>query len=157
RFCLAITSNPQDAQDALQNTMVKVLRALPGEERRIKLKPWLYRIARNEAVEVLRRRRDGEQLDGERLSLSTLADTAEARERLRSLLDDLEELPERQRAVLLMRELCGLDFAAIGAAYETSAAAARQTLYEARLSLRELEEGRGRKCTEVRREISDAD
>ena len=33
RFCLAILGNPQDAQDALQNTMVKALRALPGEER----------------------------------------------------------------------------------------------------------------------------
>ena len=34
RYCLAIVGNPQDAQDALQNTMVKVLRSLPGEERR---------------------------------------------------------------------------------------------------------------------------
>ena len=60
RFCLAMVGNPQDAQDALQNTMVKVLRALPGEKREIRLKPWLYRIARNESVETLRRRHDSD-------------------------------------------------------------------------------------------------
>src|SRR5689334_18528700 len=51
RYCLALVGNPQDAQDALQNSMVKVLRALPGETRRIVLKPWLYRIAHNESLE----------------------------------------------------------------------------------------------------------
>src|SRR4051794_3170878 len=65
RFCLAIAGDPQDAQDALQNTMVKILRALPGEERRIELKPWLYRIAHNESIEVLRRRRPTVELDSE--------------------------------------------------------------------------------------------
>ena len=64
RFCLAMVGNTSDAQDALQNTMVKVLRALPGEDRQIALKPWLYRIARNEAVETLRRRPD--QVEPER-------------------------------------------------------------------------------------------
>jgi DNA-directed RNA polymerase specialized sigma24 family protein len=43
--------------------MVKVLRTLPGEQRPIELKPWLYRIAHNESIELLRRRRDTRQLD----------------------------------------------------------------------------------------------
>ncbi len=157
RFCLAMTANPQDAQDALQNTMVKVLRALPGEERQIKLKPWLFRIARNEAIEVQRKRHKNEELDVERLTEGAVSDTAEVRERLRTLLADLDQLPERQRAVLLMRELSGLEFSEIGAAYETSEGAVRQALYEARLNLRALEEGRERACAEVRRELSDAD
>src|SRR5262245_26019517 len=50
RFCVAIIGDPIEAQDALQNTMVKVLSALPGETRQIDLKPWLYRIAHNEAI-----------------------------------------------------------------------------------------------------------
>lgn len=157
RFCLAMIGNPQDAQDALQSTMVKVLRALPGEERQIKLKPWLYRIARNETIEIVRRRRDSEELSVNQPAASTLAETTEARERLRTLLEDLEQLPQRQRAMLLMRELSGLEFAEIGAAFGTSAAVARQTLYEARISLRQLEEGRNRHCAEVRRELSEAD
>jgi RNA polymerase sigma factor (sigma-70 family) len=157
RFCLAMVGNPQDAQDALQNAMVKVLRALPGEQREIRLKPWLYRIARNESVETLRRRRDAEVLEPEQIAGGGVAETAEVRERLRSLLADLEHLPERQRAALVMRELAGLDFDEIGATFGSSAAVARQTLYEARLSLRQLEAGREMRCEEVMRELSDAD
>jgi RNA polymerase sigma factor (sigma-70 family) len=157
RFSLAMVGNPADAQDALQNTMVKVLRGLPGEKRKITLKPWLYRIARNEAVEILRRRRDSAELEPEQMPVAAVTETAETRERLRTLLADLEQLPERQRAVLVMRELSGLDFEQIGTAFGTSAAVARQTLYEARLSLRQLEAGREMRCTEVMQELSDAD
>ncbi|HEU4393547.1 MAG TPA: RNA polymerase sigma factor [Solirubrobacterales bacterium] len=158
RYSLAIVGNPQDAQDALQNTMVKVLRALPGEERQIELKPWLYRIAHNESIELLRRRRPTEQLDPEQATRgSGLAEDAEARERLRRLISDLEQLPERQRGALVMRELAGLEFAEIGAALGTSAAVARQTLYEARLGLRQMDEGREMSCDTVVRALSDAD
>lgn len=157
RFCLAMVGNPQDAQDALQNAMVKVLRALPGEKRKIELKPWLYRIARNESVEVLRRRRDNAELERHEPAVGGVTEMVEARERLRTLLADLEQLPERQRAALVMRELSGLDFDQIGAAFGSSPAVARQTLYEARLSLRQLEAGREMLCTEVTGALSDAD
>jgi RNA polymerase sigma factor (sigma-70 family) len=158
RYCLAIVGNPQDAQDALQNTMVKVLRALPGEERKIELKPWLYRIAHNESIELLRRRRDTRQLDTELAAPgSGLAEEAASRERLRRLFSDLDELPERQRGTLVMRELAGLDFAEIGAALGTSSAVARQTLYEARLSLRQMDDGREMSCETVTKALSDRD
>lgn len=158
RFCLAIVGNPEDAQDALQNTMIKVLRALPGEERRIELKPWLYRIAHNESIDLLRRRRETRQLDAEQAAPGyELAEDAATRERLRRLLADLRELPERQREVLVTRELAGLDFDEIGAALGTTGAVARQTLYEARLSLRQMEEGREMSCDAVTRALSDGD
>ncbi len=158
RFCLAIVGNSQDAQDALQNTMVKVLKALPGEERQIQLKPWLYRIAHNESVELLRRRRGTEQLDPELAGKGAgLAEEAAARERLRLLISDLEELPDRQRAALVMRELAGLDFTEIGAALETSPVTARQTLYEARLSLHQMDAGREMSCETVMKALSDGD
>ena len=44
--------------------MVKVLRALPGEEREVSLRPWLYRIAHNEAIELRRTRHPTQILDG---------------------------------------------------------------------------------------------
>ncbi len=158
RFCLAIVGNPEDAQDALQNTMIKVLRALPGEDRRIELKPWLYRIAHNESIDLLRRRRETRQLDVEQIAPGYgLAEDAETRERLRRLLADMRELPGRQREVLVMRELAGLDFEEIGSALETSGAVARQTLYEARQSLRQMEEGREMSCATVARALSDGD
>ncbi len=158
RFCLAIVGNPADAQDALQNTMVKVLRALPGEKRVIALKPWLYRIAHNESIELLRHRRDSGPLDTDLAAPGTgLAEKAESRERLRRLISDLDELPERQRGALVMRELSGLDFDAIGSALGTSPAVARQTLYEARLSLRQMDEGREMSCQTVKKALSDGD
>jgi RNA polymerase sigma factor (sigma-70 family) len=158
RFCLAIVGNPDDASEALQNTMIKVLRALPGEERRIELKPWLYRIAHNESIDLLRRRRETRQLDVEQVAPGYgLAEDAAARERLRRLLTDMKELPERQREVLVMREMAGLEFEEIGAALDTSGAVARQTLYEARQSLRQMEEGREMSCATVTKALSDGD
>jgi RNA polymerase sigma factor (sigma-70 family) len=159
RYCLAIVGDPQDAQDALQNTMVKVLRALPGEERKLELKPWLYRIAHNESIELLRRRRETRPLDDMELASpgGSLAEEAMTRDRLRRLFTDLDQLPERQRGALVMRELAGLDFAEIGAAFGTSPAVARQTLYEARLSLRQMDEGRAMSCATVTKILSDGD
>jgi RNA polymerase sigma factor (sigma-70 family) len=158
RFCLAIVGNPEDAQEALQNTMIKVLRALPGEERSIELKPWLYRIAHNESIDLLRRRKESSELDVEQVARGYgLAEDAEARERLRALIADLEELPERQRQVLVMRELSGLGFGEIATALGTSGEVARQTLYEARQSLRQMVEGREMSCAAVTRALSDGD
>lgn len=158
RYCLAILGDREDAEDALQGAMVKVLRSLPGEQRQIELKPWLYRIAHNEAVDLIRRRRPSEELDAELLSGGVgPAEEAEQRQRLGWLLADLDQLPERQRGALVMRELGGLEFAEIGTALGTSAAVARQTLYEARLGLREMEAGREMGCEEMMRAISDAD
>jgi RNA polymerase sigma factor (sigma-70 family) len=158
RYCLALVGNPADAQDALQNTMIKVLRALPGEERRIELKPWLYRIAHNESIELLRHRRETRPLSPDLVAAgSGLMEAAATRERLRVLVSDLGKLPERQRGALVMRELLGLDFAEIGAVFGTSEAVVRQTLYEARLSLRQMDEGRAMSCERVTRALSDGD
>jgi RNA polymerase sigma factor (sigma-70 family) len=158
RYCAALLGNSEDAADALQNTMVKVLGALPGERRHLHLKAWLYRIAHNESVELLRKRRDLDEIDPEVLVGTEGPEvTAETRERLRQLILDLRELPERQRGALVMRELGGLSFEQIGSAFETSPAVARQTVYEARLGLTEMEKGRAMECDEVRRRLSDGD
>jgi len=158
RYCLAIVGNHQDAEDALQETMIKVLRSLPGEEREIALRPWLYRIAHNESIDQLRRRRKTASLeDSEPAPGGGLAEQVEVRERLRQLISDLSALPERQRGALLMREAAGLDFDEIGAALETTSAVARQTLYEARLGLREMDVGREMDCAAVTQALSDGD
>jgi RNA polymerase sigma factor (sigma-70 family) len=158
RYCAAILGNAEDAHDAVQNTMLKVLRALPGEKRELKLKPWLYRIAHNEAIDLVRARRSAEPIDAEALAgPAGPAEEAETRARLQQLIADIAELPTRQRGALVMREMNGLSYEQIGEALETSPAVARQTIYEARLSLRQMSEGREMPCAEVMRAISDGD
>jgi RNA polymerase sigma factor (sigma-70 family) len=158
RYCVAILGDPDDAQDALQNTMVRALRALPGEDREIALKPWLYRIAHNEAIELRRRDRPTKPLaDAVLPPTASLEQVAAERGRLRDLLADLAELPVRQRGALVMRELAGFDFEQIGAALETTPAAARQVLYEARRSLHEMGEGREMRCDAVTMILSEGD
>ena len=90
RYCRAILGDPEDAQDALQGTMASALGALPGETRTIALRPWLYRVARNEALTIVRRRQSVAELDEAALPVHPAADVdAESRERLRLLVADL--------------------------------------------------------------------
>jgi RNA polymerase sigma factor (sigma-70 family) len=150
RYCHAIVGNREDAQDALQSTMASALRSLPGEAREIALRPWLFRVAHNHAVSIVRARRSTADTE----ALLEVADRrqeekVESRARLRQLLADLDALSENQRGALTMRELSGLSFAEIGAALGISKQAARQTLYEARLCLDDLERGRAMGCERI--------
>jgi RNA polymerase sigma factor (sigma-70 family) len=158
RYCLSIVRTPEDAQDALQSTFERAFAALQASRRDVAMRPWLFRIAHNEAVSILRRRRAGDdQIDAEVPSPSTVEGTVAQRERLAMLVADLQELPVRQRAALLMRELSGLSIAEIAVALSISPGAAKQTLFEARASLHAFAEGRATQCEAVRRAISDGD
>ncbi len=159
RYCLAIVRDPDDAEDALQATMASALRGLRGEDRDIDIRPWLFRIAHNESVSLLRRRPPdtADDLEVPEQDGATQEDRLETRDRLRTLVADLNELPERQRSALVMRELSGLSYAEIADALQCSQGGARQAVFEARTALREREEGRGMECEEIRRAISERD
>ena len=158
RYCRSILRHEEDARDALQNTMAKALRALPGDGREIRLKAWLYRVAHNECIDILRASEISGALDGsERDPRASVESEVGDRQRLRQILDDIGELPERQKGVLVMRELSDLDFDEIAEATESTPAACRQTLYEARLALQAMQEGRSMRCDEVRSAISGGD
>ena len=158
RYCRAILRDPDDAQDALQSTMASALHSLPGEGRRIILRPWLYRVAHNEAVSILRKRSELPDSQPALEATTAGADSeVEARERMRVLVADLGRLPERQRGALVMRELSGLSYAEIGTALSASPAAARQAVYEARVALREVSRGREMECEAARRAVSEGD
>lgn len=64
RLALSITRNPADAQDALQNTFIKVMANLGGFRKKSSLSTWIYRIAYNEALMLLRKRRQQSRLSG---------------------------------------------------------------------------------------------
>ncbi len=156
RYCRSILRHDEDAQDALQNTMAKAFAALQTEKREIELKPWLFRIAHNEAISILRRRRETAELP-DVPALSPLEDRVLEREELRILQLDLADLPERQRAALVLRELNGLSHAEIAAVLEITPANVKQTIFEARTSLFACREGREMGCHDVRRMLSDGD
>lgn len=159
RYCLALLRNETDAQDVLQSTFASALGALQVGRRNAPLRPWLFRIAHNEAITLLRRRRAGEHelSDAVLPPVASAADQADERARIALLVADLAELPERQRGALLMRELNGLPHVDIAVVLGTSVGAAKQAIFDARTSLLEFAEGRAVACEEVRRTISERD
>lgn len=155
RYCLSILRNEHDAQDALQSTMTRAYAALRACERDVSLRAWLFRIAHNESVTILRKR--ASQARADQTGAAQLGDphvVLEQRARLSQLVADVNALPERQRATLVMRELNGLGLREIARALEISTAAAKQSLFEARNSLRDFDRGRELECEEVRSAIS---
>src|SRR4029453_3871001 len=58
RYCRSILRDDEEALDALQSTMAKALAALRDEERDFEVRPWLFRIAHNEAISRGRQRRE---------------------------------------------------------------------------------------------------
>src|SRR4029077_5229495 len=124
----SILRDDADAQDALQSTFTRALSALKRGQRSAPLRPWLFRIAPNEAISGLRRRRRGEEsLADTSLPLAASAeDQAGERAQLAVLLSDLAALPDRARSALVMRELSGLSHEEIAIALRTTPGAAKQ-------------------------------
>ncbi len=154
RYCRTITRNDEDARDALQATMLNAMRAIDTKPK--KLRAWLYRIAHNESISVLRsgKRHAAVQIDDVEPSAEA---PLESRRELRELLDDIGHLSDRQRQALVMRELGGLGYDEIGVALECSPAAAKQAAFDARGALHELSEARDTDCEAIRKRISDGD
>jgi RNA polymerase sigma factor (sigma-70 family) len=158
RYCRSMLLGADDAQDAAQNALTAALRALRAPDRAVPLhlRPWLYRIAHNETLAVIRRRPAVVALDEEAASIAA-PDRSDSRAALRELLDDLGTLPGRQRSALVLRELEGLSYSEVGAALEMSGEAARAAVFEARSALWAQRDGRDSSCADVRRRLSAGD
>jgi RNA polymerase sigma factor (sigma-70 family) len=155
RYCLSLLRQEADARDALQSSMLAALSSLRARPIEGSFKPWLFRIAHNESISIIRRRNREAPTDA--ASPAAVSDDPEAREQLRTLVSDLTALPDRQRGAIVMRELSGLSYAAIGAALGTSEAAGKQLVYEARSAMHESREGHEMSCELVRERISARD
>lgn len=136
RFAAAIVGGR--SEDVTQDAFSKALLALRGTTTEIELKPWLFRIVRNTALNDLR---DGpppaEELGEAVAGGRSAAEVAESREEVGELMERLRALPEPQRAAIVMRELEGLSHEEIAAALGVSGGAARQAIYRARVALRD--------------------
>ncbi len=136
RFAAAIVGNR--SEDVTQDAFSKALLALRGSDREIELRPWLYRIVRNTALNDLRDSPPAAAELGEALAGGpSAAIEAERREEMTELVERLRALPEPQRAAIVMRELEGLSHEEIAAALGVSGGGARQAIHRARVTLRD--------------------
>jgi RNA polymerase sigma factor (sigma-70 family) len=126
------------SEDVLQDAFAKALPALCRDDAEIELRPWLFRIVRNTALNELRDNPPSTELLAETLAGGgNPAESLERREQLADLIRRLQALPPRQRAAIVMRELEGLGHAEIAAALGLSGGAARQAIHRARQALRD--------------------
>jgi RNA polymerase sigma-70 factor (ECF subfamily) len=151
RLGLKMLGNPQDAEDVLQTTFLKALQSLDEFEGRSNLMTWLYRIAINEALMLIRKRRPGleiaEEPTGEAENIPVpvqLTDwcclpeseflTSESRKALDAAI---LTLPDKLKIVFLLRDIEGLSIQETMDALDLSETAVKSRLLRARLHLRE--------------------
>jgi RNA polymerase sigma factor (sigma-70 family) len=125
------------AEDAVQQSFVNAYEAIRRDDAELKLRPWLYRIAHNTALNGLRDRSLSEQPLDERIDGVERPDQAfERRQGLAQMIAAVQELPERQRDAIVLRELEGRSYEEISAALSVTGGAVRQLLHRARNTLR---------------------
>ena len=130
------------AEDMAQEAFLRAWINLPSFHPRSSLRNWLYRIAVNATLDVLRRRPE-ETLDDEAVQM--LADqtagpeaTLIEKERVTQLQEALQSLPEAARSVLILREYGGLSYHEIASVLDVPVGTVMSRLNYARNRLREL-------------------
>ena len=148
---LRMLGNNQDAEDILQNTFLNALTHLPEFEGRSSLATWIYRIAANEALMLIRRRKpevniEDLQADDPDVELtpkyfidwSGLPENELLSEEGKKYLDEaVRSLPENLRLVFIMRDVDGLSIKETADALELTETNIKTRLLRARLRLRE--------------------
>ncbi len=152
RVAFQILGSEQDAEDVLQETYIKAYRALPTFEGRSSLTTWLYRIAVNEALMLVRKRNpnqisveeggpSGEDGDVEEMEIVDFCCLPEGElltgESRRFLERAIQDLPPNLRAVFVMRDMEGLSTQETAEALEISENNVKIRLLRARLRLRQ--------------------
>ena len=166
--CYRMLGSVQDAEDQVQETLIRAWRSYGGFEGRASLRTWLYRIATNACLRALENRsrrplpsgltRPGETPEAplaaaqpEVLWLQPLPDAllhsesadpasvAVSRTTVRlALIAALQYLPPKQRAVLILRDVLGWRAAEVAGLLEVSTTAVNSALQRARIRLREM-------------------
>jgi len=151
RLALKMLAHEQDAEDVLQNTFLKALKHISESEGRSSLSTWLYRIAANEALMLLRRKRPESSIDAEPDDADDNLPMPEqftdwcclpekefvSTEAKQQLDRAIQKLPEKLRVVFLLRDIEGLSIKETGEALSLTETAVKTRLLRARLALRE--------------------
>jgi RNA polymerase sigma-70 factor, ECF subfamily len=141
-YLYRILQDSEDAEDCLQETYLRALKAYPQLKHNTNLRAWLYKIATNQAFSQFKeRKRNNEKFsDHEYDNLSTNSGVEPGVERsqmLNAIKQAVDLLPEKQRASLLMRKYQQLTYDQIAEALNCSQEAARANVYQALKKLRD--------------------
>src|SRR5215203_167564 len=156
-FCRHMLGSHEEAEDALQHVFVSAHRHLSDSRADVNLKPWLYTIARNRCLSMLRARREAIALDdvGEpSCNGLALADEVELGEELKEMLGDLARLPENQRAALVLAELGDLSQQEIAATLGVRTEKVKALIFQAREALAGWRQAHGASCHEICEQLS---
>src|SRR4051794_38960183 len=156
-FCRHMLGDADEAEDAVQHTFLAAHRAMLADEREIHLKAWLFAIARNRCLSLLRARRDQVGLDEEDVAAPStvgLAAEVERREDLREMLADLARLPADQRAALLLAELGSHTHDDIADVLDVKRDKVKALVFQAREALGALRTARMTPCADIREELA---
>jgi RNA polymerase sigma factor (sigma-70 family) len=137
RYCSRLLSAAR-ADDAVQQTFLSAHRAIHAGDAELNLRPWLYRIAHNASLNLLRQNGfDHDQVSEEIDGVETPPQAFERGERLRTVVAAVQELPERQRNAIVLQAVEGRSYDEIATELGVSDGAVRQLLNRARTTLRE--------------------
>jgi RNA polymerase sigma factor (sigma-70 family) len=140
-----VTGGTADAEDVVQDAMVRAVRALRNGSRPEALGPWLHRITRNCALDLnaSRRRHPVVELVDHAHPPAEDAETAVERSMgVRGLVADVGRLPDTQRSALVLRELEGRSYADIADELDVTVPAVKSLLVRARAGLKRARDDR---------------
>jgi RNA polymerase sigma factor (sigma-70 family) len=152
-YCRHMLGSREEAEDAVQHAFAAAYRQLLRDERPIKLKPWLFTIARNRCLSMLRSRCE-QSLEHHEPATAGLAEQVEHRSELRELIHDLGDLPEDQRAALLLAELGDLSHAEVAQVLGCQVPKVKALVFRARSGLIERREARDEPCEAIREQLA---
>jgi RNA polymerase sigma-70 factor (ECF subfamily) len=134
--CTRILRSPHDAEDALQEALLRAWRSLPQFEGRGSLRAWLYRIATNASLDQIRGRTVHMTDDGSSDWVEPI-DHFERRESLERVVAAASRVTSRQREVFVLRDVLGLSARETADVLDTTPASVNSALQRARAAMRE--------------------
>jgi len=134
RYVTGLIRDHHEAEDITQNVFAKLMTAIGKyEERAVPFDAWIIRVARNAALDHLRAKR---AIPSEEVRQTDTGRAQVAQDRGRALRQALEDLPEDQREVLVLRHIVGLSPVEIADTLDKSESSVHGLHHRGRRSLR---------------------
>ncbi len=133
RYCARMTGSFVDGDDAVQETLLKALEAFDAGQEIARLDGWIFQIAHNATLDLLRRRRPND-LNLEDLDMPAPAESHATRAALRTFL----ELPASQRSSVILMDVLGYSLEEIAGIMSSTVPAVKASLHRGRDTLKAL-------------------